>query len=167
MVPEEGNDMRIDYAAVAPEGMKRMYELNRYVEHDAKVDPKLARLVQLRASQINGCAFCLHMHTLQLQEAGETQVRIDCLSAWEETTLYTDRERAALAWTEAVTLVGQTHVPDAVFETLRNHFDDREIVDLTLVISVINVWNRLAISFRSDPNDAPALVRQTRQQVSV
>jgi AhpD family alkylhydroperoxidase len=107
--------------------------------------------VKMRASQINGCAFCLDMHSKDARAAGETEQRLYALDAWRETPFFTDRERAALAWTEAVTRVSETHVPDEIYETVRQHFTEKELVDLTLAIVAINGWNRLAISFRSVP----------------
>jgi alkylhydroperoxidase family enzyme len=102
----------------------------------------------------------MHLHTLQLEEVGETKERIACLSAWEETELFSPRERAALAWTEAVTLVSETHVPDETYQEVRGHFSEKELSDLTLAIAGINVWNRLAIAFRQDPSIAPAVLEQ-------
>src|SRR5579871_964142 len=162
--------MRLDYTTVAPEGIAKIFGLGAYISNHAQLDHKLAHLIELRASQINGCAFCLHMHTLQLQQAGEEQVRIDALSAWDETDLFTDKERAALAWTEALTKISETHAPDSNYDELKRHFSDREIADLTLAITAINTWNRLAIGFRIDPRTAPAVIAQlggTRQPTAV
>ena len=111
----------------------------------------LIELVKIRASQINGCAYCIDMHTTDARALGETEQRIYGLSAWHETPFYTPRERAALAWTEAVTLLSETHVPDAVHDEVRAHFDEPELVELTWAIVAINAWNRLAVSFRSVP----------------
>jgi len=105
----------------------------------------------MRASQINGCAYCLDMHSLDARAVGETEQRLYTLEAWAETPFFTDRERAALAWTEAVTMVSETHVPDDVYEETKKHFSDQEIVDLTLALGMINLWNRLAISTRALP----------------
>jgi AhpD family alkylhydroperoxidase len=104
--------------------------------------------VKMRASQINGCAYCLDMHSKELRRLGETEQRIYLLNAWDESPLYTARERAALAWTEALTLISQTHAPDAVYDAVRPHFTSKELVDLTTLIGMINLWNRLAISLR-------------------
>lgn len=112
------------------------------------LEPKLLHLVKLRASQINGCAFCLEMHTREARAAGETEARLYLLNAWRESPLYTARERAALEWVEAVTLVSVEHVPDAAWKAVQAEFTDKEIVDLTVAIGMINVWNRLAVSFR-------------------
>ena len=105
--------------------------------------------MKTRASQINGCAFCIHMHTREARGRGETEERLYLLDAWRESPLYSERERAALAWTEAITLIHETHAPDEVYEEVRRHFSEQELVDLTLAIATINVWNRMAISFRS------------------
>jgi AhpD family alkylhydroperoxidase len=105
----------------------------------------------MRASQINGCAYCLDMHSLDARAIGETEQRLYTLEAWRETPFFTDRERAALAWTEALTLISQTHAADDVYDELKKHFNEKEIVDLTLVVGAINLWNRLAISLRAVP----------------
>ncbi len=115
------------------------------------LDHRLLELVKIRASQINGCAYCLDMHTKDARAAGETEQRIYALNAWRETPFFDDRERAALAWTEAVTLVGEGHVPDEVYEAVSRHFDQEQLVHLTFAIVAINGWNRLAIAFRSEP----------------
>ena len=115
----------------------------------AGFDERLLDLVRMRASQVNGCAYCLDMHSKDARAAGETEQRLYGLSAWEEAPYYTPRERAALAWTEAVTRVADTHVPDAVYEEVRPHFTDKELVDLTYAVMAINAWNRLAIAFRT------------------
>ena len=154
--------MRLDYTKAAPEGVRAVYGLQNYISHHTKLEEKLLHLVEMRASQINGCAFCLHLHALQLRALGESEIRIDCLSTWEETDLYSDRERAALAWTETVTRVSETHVPDEAFEAAHKAFDERELADLTLTIAMINVWNRLAISFRQDPATAQRVIEQSR-----
>ena len=115
------------------------------------LESSLLELVKTRASQINGCAYCLDMHTKDARAHGETEQRLYALPAWAETPFFTDRERAALAWTEAVTLVSETHVPDDVYELARQHFNEKELVDLTLAVVAINGWNRLSIAFRSVP----------------
>jgi AhpD family alkylhydroperoxidase len=117
-------------------------------EAEKTLERPLFELVKIRASQINGCAYCLDMHTKEARLAGETEQRIYALSAWRETPFFTERERAALEWTEAVTLVADTHVPDEVFERVSKHFGEAEMVALTFAVVVINSWNRLAISFR-------------------
>ena|SRR5205809_250963 len=131
-----------------PDGMKALMALETAIKSSG-LGPGLIELVKTRASQINGCAYCLQMHTRDARAHGETEERLYLLSAWEESPLYTERERAALAWTDAVTLVAQTHVPDEVFETLREQFSDEEIAKLTLLVGTINLWNRMAISFRA------------------
>jgi len=141
---------RLDYAQTAPDGLKAMLGLEQYVRQSG-LEPALRELVKIRTSQINGCAFCLDMHTKDARAAGETEQRLYALSAWRETPFFSERERAALAWTEAVTRVSESHVPDETYETVRKHFADKELVDLTLAIVAINGWNRLAISFRTVP----------------
>jgi len=138
---------RLDYMGLAPSGLKAVLALESYVR--GSLDPRLLDLVKIRASQINGCAYCIHMHSKEARAKGETEERIYLLDAWRESPLYTPRERAALAWTEAVTLVADTHVPDDVFDELRRHFSDADVANLTLAVATINVWNRLAISFRA------------------
>lgn len=138
---------RLNAFKVAPEIMKALGGLEAAVAGSGLEKP-LIELVKTRASQINGCAFCIHMHTRDARALGETEERLYLLSAWRESPLYTDRERAALAWTESVTLVSQTQVPDDVYEQLRCSFSDEEIVKLTMLVATINAWNRIAISFR-------------------
>jgi len=122
--------------------LKLSFESQKHLEHS------LLRLVEIRASQINGCAYCLDMHTKDARAAGETEQRIYTLGAWRETPLFTDRERAALEWTEAVTLVAETRVPDDVYQKVRRQFSEEELVELTFAVIVINSWNRLNVSFR-------------------
>lgn len=141
---------RIDYTKYAQDAQKSLFALERYLS-TCGLDHKLIHLLKLRASQINGCAFCIDMHSKDARALGETEQRLYELNAWRETPFYTDKERAALEWTEVVTLVSQTHVPDETFEQLKKHFSEKEIVDLTLLVAVINVWNRLAISTRAVP----------------
>ena len=141
---------RIDYGKRFPDLRKAMWALERYA-HESGLDPKLLELVRLRASLINGCAYCVDMHTKVARSLGETEQRLYEVSLWRETPFYTERERAALAWTEAVTLVNVDQVPDAVFEAARQHFDEKELVALTAAVVAINGWNRLAIAFRTVP----------------
>ncbi len=141
---------RIEYDKAAPDGVKAMGGLEGYVRR-CGLEPALLELVKLRASQINGCAYCIDMHTKDASAHGETEQRLYALTAWRETPFFNDRERAALAWAEAVTEVADTHVPDEVYESARRHFSDKELVDLTLAVAAINSWNRLAISFRKVP----------------
>ena len=125
--------------------------LNLSAEVESRIDQTLLKLVEIRASQINGCAYCIDMHTKDARARGETEQRLYALPAWRATPFYTDRERAALAWTEAVTLIGQGPVPDTLYEEARRHFSERELVDLTLALVAINGWNRLSIAVRTVP----------------
>jgi len=127
-----------------------MFALEKYLA-ESGLDHGLLHLMKMRSSQINGCAYCIDMHSKDARALGETEQRLYSLDAWRETPFYTDRERAALAWTEAITLVSQTHVPDAVYDAVRKHFSEKEIVDLTFAVTTINVWNRLAIALRAVP----------------
>lgn len=150
---------RLDYAKVAPNGYKAMLGLERYVR-GCGLEHGLIELVKIRASQLNGCAFCLDMHTKDARAAGESEQRIYALSAWHEAPFYTERERAALLWTETLTLVAQNRAPDEVYEHARQHFSEEELVNLTLAIVTINGWNRLAIGFRTTPGSyRPDLAR--------
>jgi AhpD family alkylhydroperoxidase len=141
---------RIEHRKVSPGAMKAMLGLEQYV-HQSGLPEHLLHLVKLRVSQLNGCAYCIDMHTKDLRAMGETEQRIYLLDAWHEAPFYTDRERAALAWTEAVTQVTEGHVPDAVFEQARAQFSEEELVSLTMAVVTINGWNRLSIAFRSVP----------------
>ena len=140
--------MRISYARSAPGVFDAMESLDNYLEVSS-VERPLRFLVQLRASQINGCAYCLDMHTKDARAAGESEQRLYTLSAWRETPFFSARERAALAWTEAVTRIADAHVSDAVYTEAASHFDEKELVDLTLAVIAINGWNRLAITFQA------------------
>lgn len=139
---------RLNYASASPEGLKAMLGLERFVQV-CGLEKSLIELVKTRASQINGCAFCIHMHTADARAAGESEARLYLLSAWRESPLYTPRERAALAWTEALTLIAETGAPDADYTQMAAEFTEAEQVNLTLLIGAINVWNRLAVGFRS------------------
>jgi len=141
-------EARLEYARKSPAGYRAYLALNQFVE-ECGLEPSLLELVKIRASQLNGCAFCLDMHTLDARAAGETEQRLHLLAAWREAPFYSDRERAALAWTEAVTLVSETRVPDEVFEEARRHFSEEELVNLTWAVVTINGWNRVAIAFRA------------------
>ena len=149
---------RIDYAKTAPDAGAAMTGLERYV-HQSGLDRGLLELVKLRASLINGCAYCVDMHTKVARSQGETEQRLYAISLWRETPFYSERERAALAWTEAVTLVNVDHVPDDVYDLARLQFTEKELVDLTLAIVAINGWNRLAIAFRTVPGTFQLRVR--------
>jgi AhpD family alkylhydroperoxidase len=141
---------RIDYRTFVPQPLASLREVEKYLAGSG-LEHKLLHLIKMRASQINGCAYCLDMHSLDARAVGETEQRLYALDAWAETPFFSGRERAALAWTEAVTLVSQTHVPDHVYEEAKKHFSEQEIVDLTLAVGMINLWNRLAISTRAVP----------------
>lgn len=141
---------RLDYSKTAPGALKGMLELEKYV-HGSGLERSLYELVKIRASQINGCAYCLDMHTKDARKAGESEQRIYALSAWRETSFYTERERAALDWTEALTLISEDEVSDSLYKATLGHFNEEEIVALTMAIIAINGWNRLAISFRTTP----------------
>jgi len=141
---------RLNYSEVAPSAMKGMLELEKYV-HGSGLERTLYELVKTRASQINGCAYCIDMHTKDARRAGETEQRLYALDAWQETPFYTQRERAALAWTEALTLISENDVPESLYEATSVHFNEEEIVALTMAIIAINGWNRLAIGFRTVP----------------
>jgi len=137
-----------NYHMLAPESIKAMYALEASFAASS-IEHRVKELVKLRASQINGCAFCIHMHTTDLRNSGESEMRLYMLNAWRESSLYSDRERAALGWTEALTRVADTHAPDADYEAIKAEFTDEEQVQLTLMIGAINAWNRLAIGFRA------------------
>jgi AhpD family alkylhydroperoxidase len=141
---------RINYVKVAPGAYKAMSGLEEYVDASG-LEAQLLHLIKMRASQINGCAYCIDMHSKDLRAIGETEQRIYSLDAWRECPYYTDRERAALAWTEAVTLITSGHVPDQVYEEAKAQFSEKELADLTLAIAAINAWNRLAIAGRAVP----------------
>jgi len=144
---------------LAPEPVKSLLAIGKYLASSG-LEHGLLELVKIRASQINGCAYCLDMHTQDARAAGETERRIYALNAWRETPFYTDRERAALALTEAVTRIGDG-VSDAWFEQIREHFDEKEIVDLTWAIVTINAWNRIAISFGAVPGSYKPVTSRT------
>jgi AhpD family alkylhydroperoxidase len=139
---------RLNPMEAAPDAMRAMQALETYVKN-CGLEPALIELVKMRASQINGCAFCLDMHSRDARARGETEQRLYLLDAWPEAAVYSDRERAALAWTDALTRIAETHAPDDTYSDLRMQFSEAEIVKLTLLIATINGWNRLAIGFRS------------------
>jgi AhpD family alkylhydroperoxidase len=141
---------RIDVAQAAPGARAAMYGVEKYVR-ESGLETRLLELVRLRASQMNGCAYCIDMHTKDARAEGETEQRLYALSAWRETPFFTDRERAALEWTEAVTAIAQSGAPDSLYHAVREHFTPVELVNLTMAIVAINGWNRLAISFRLVP----------------
>ena len=143
-------EQRIDIASVSPGALKAMLGLSGYV-HKSGLDTNLLDLINLRVSQINGCAYCIDMHWKDLRAAGESEQRLYGLDAWRESPYYTERERAALSWAEAVTLVADTHVPDEVFGEAHRYFNDEELTNLTLGVVAINGWNRLSIASRTTP----------------
>jgi len=153
---------RID-PKVAPGVYQAMRGLETYL-HQSGLEPSLLLLIKLRASQINGCAYCIDMHWKDARANGESEQRLYGLDAWQESPYYTDRERAALAWTEAVTRVAETHVPDDVYEEVRPHFSEKELADLTLAVAAINAWNRLAIATRAEPGKyQPSQVHEVKK----
>jgi len=141
---------RLDYRKFAKEPIKALLDMEAYVAQ-CGLDHKLLHMIKLRASQINGCAYCIDMHWKDARAAGETEQRLYGFDAWRESPYYTDRERAALEWTESLTLIAATHAPDEAFAAVKAQFSDKEIVDLTYAISTINAWNRIAISMRAVP----------------
>ena len=151
---------RLEYLKASPGGFRGMAELERYIDNSG-LEQSLLDLVKIRVSQINGCAYCIDMHTKDARASGETEQRIYELNAWREAPFYTEREMAALAWTEAVTLVSSGHVPDEVYEQARRQFTEKELVDLTLAVVAINGWNRIAISFRA----LPGIYQTARKEV--
>jgi AhpD family alkylhydroperoxidase len=148
---------RLDFMKAAPDALKHMIALETYLAKESGIEHRLIHLIKLRASQINGCAYCVDMHSKEARRSGLSEQWINLVCVWRESPLFDARERALLAWTESLTNLAQTGAPDADFAPLREHFTDEEITKLTLAISAINVWNRLAVGFRSQhPIDAPA-----------
>lgn len=141
---------RINYNKVSPEAVKAMIGLENFVNKSG-LERSLLDLVRLRASQINGCAYCVDTHCADARKNGESERRLYAVAVWSEAPFFTERERAALAWTEAVTLLSETHAPDDIYQEVIKHFNQKETVDLTLAIITINGWNRLAVSFRQSP----------------
>lgn len=141
---------RLDYGKVYPEALNAMLQLEKFTASSG-IEKSLYELIKIRASQLNGCAYCLDMHFKDARKAGETEQRLYSLTAWRETPFYTGRERAALEWTEALTLIPQKVVPDLLYDSVRRFFDEKEMVAITMAIVTINSWNRLAIGFRTVP----------------
>ncbi|MBV8921221.1 carboxymuconolactone decarboxylase family protein [Bradyrhizobium sp.] len=141
---------RMNFMQAAPDTIKALTALEAQIQGSG-LEQSLIELVKTRASQINGCAYCINMHTQDARKHGETEQRLYLLNAWRESPVFSGRERAALAWTEAVTLIADTHAPDDLYQDVRKHFSDAETVNLTMLIATINAWNRLAISFRAVP----------------
>ena len=148
---------RFNFAKAAPDAYRLVAGLDRYVVHDSGLDPRLIHLIKLRASQMNGCAYCVDMHVKEARRHGLSEQWINLVCVWRESPLFDARERAVLAWTEALTNIAQTGAPDADFDLLREHFSEEEMTKLSVAIGMINVWNRLCVGFRSQhPIDAPA-----------
>ena len=139
---------RLNPLTVAPEGVNALVNVENYLKKSG-LDRRLIVLVQTRVSQINGCAYCLHMHTKDARKLGESEARLYLLDAWYESNLYSPRERAALAWAESLTRIAATHAPDEDYEAVRQQFSEKEIADLSIAIAMINAWNRLSIGARS------------------
>lgn len=152
---------RLDYKQVAPDGYKTMLGLEQYVHHSGLEDI-LLELVKTRVSQINHCAWCLDMHTKDARALGETEQRLYLVSAWREAPCYSERERAALAWAEAVTLISQEEISDELYDEVRRHFTEKELVDLTYAIIAINGWNRLNVPFRTTVGSYQPAIRPAR-----
>ena len=148
MKNENGPKQRIPYYRISSEGVENLQKLEVYIKN-CGLEQGLIELVKLRTSQINGCAYCIDMHTKDARSRGESEQRLYGLSAWRETPYYSNRERAALTWAESVTRVSNDQVPDEIYDQVKEHFTEKELVDLTLAIIAINSWNRLAISFRT------------------
>jgi AhpD family alkylhydroperoxidase len=161
MLTQKKFKQRMNYKKAAPGGVRALLDMESYLA-TCGLEQGLMDLVKLRASQINGCAYCIDMHSKDLRAQGESEQRLYELDAWQETPFYTERERAALLWTEAVTRVADTHVPDAVYEQVRQQFDEAELVNLTFVISAINVWNRILTSCRRGPGAYRPVQRVSR-----
>ncbi|HEY6446778.1 MAG TPA: carboxymuconolactone decarboxylase family protein [Acidobacteriaceae bacterium] len=153
---------RITPASVAPEALRSLYQAATYLRTHGSIEEPLRHLVDLRASQMNGCAFCIAMHWREAKESGLSDDHLHGLPAWRETPWYSERERAALAWTEALTDIAHSHVPDYVYEQARKVFNERELVDLTLAVTLINSWNRFSIAFRANPENAADVIESLK-----
>jgi AhpD family alkylhydroperoxidase len=149
-VPDKSTQPRLDMTKVSPDLYKAMVNLQNYIDASG-LERKLLDLVKIRASQINGCAYCIVMHTNDARKHGEKDEWMHLLNAWREVPVFSARERAALAWTEAVTKISERHVPDEIYDEARRHFSEKELVDLTAAVVAINAWNRAAIAFRAAP----------------
>lgn len=167
MEKEKVLEQRINYSKTASEGVENLRKLEAYIR-STDLEPELVELVKLRASQMNGCAYCIDMHAKDARSHGESEQRLYGVSAWRESPFYSERERAALAWVESVTIISEDQVPDEVYHQVKEHFTDKELVDLTLAVIAINSWNRLAISFRTPPGsyqpDHPVTYRNLASQ---
>jgi AhpD family alkylhydroperoxidase len=155
-------ESRLEAQKVSPAAYQAMLALELFVRKSSNLEPSLIELVKMRASQINGCAFCIDMHSKDARAEGETEQRLYALNAWRETPFFSDRERAALAWAEAVTLVAEGHVPDEVYDEARRQFSEEELVNLTMTLVTINSWNRLAIAFRAVPGNYQPAARKAQ-----
>ncbi len=159
----------ISYAKISPGGTQAISALEDYVKQ-CGLERSLLELVRLRASQINGCAFCIDMHTKDAREEGESEQRLYGLSAWRESPFYSEREKAAMAWTEAITKINEKQIPDEVYARATQQFTDKELVDLTFTVIAINCWNRLAITFHTPPGsyhrDSPVTIRKALETQS-
>ncbi len=142
-------EARIDYMKVSPDSFQAVWGLEQFVSQKAGIEPRLLHLVKIRASQINGCAFCIDMHVKEARKEGIGDQWLSLISAWKESPVYNEKERAVLAWTEALTNVSKTGAPDDDFDALKPHFSEEEITKLTVAIGTINIWNRMALGFRS------------------
>jgi AhpD family alkylhydroperoxidase len=151
---------RIAYNKYSPNALHAMFALEKHLQ-SSTIEEKLLHLIKLRASQINGCAYCIDMHSIDARAGGDTEQRLYALNAWRETPFFTPRERAALEWAEALTLISQNHAPDELYESVRKEFSENEIVDLTYAIATINAWNRLAISLRAVPGQYHPAARKS------
>ncbi|OJX44002.1 MAG: carboxymuconolactone decarboxylase [Chloroflexi bacterium 44-23] len=161
---------RINYTKTAPEAYQVLIKLESYLRKTS-LEPDLVELVKLRSSQINGCAYCIDMHTKDARSRGESEQRLYGVTAWRETPFYSSRERAALAWAESVTKISDNQVPDEIYNFAREHFTEKELVDLTMAVIAINAWNRLAISFHTPPGsyepDHPVSKKNSLSKTSV
>jgi AhpD family alkylhydroperoxidase len=164
-VEEDAPPQRLNYAEAAPEALKAVLGVQTYVNH-CGLDHSLLELVKLRASQINGCAFCVDMHVKEATIRGERPLRLHHVAIWRESSLFSERERAALAWTEALTRLPPEGVPDDLYDHVRAHFDDKGLADLTYAIMAINGWNRISIGFRAEPGSRDAEYGLTRAGLS-
>lgn len=147
-------EQRINYSKIGLKAIKGLQELDNYVQGSG-LEKSLIELIKLRASQINSCKYCIGLHSEEAMQAGETRERLENLSSWRQKDLYSEREKTALAWTEALTLIAQNEISDEFYEEVRGHFDEQELITLTIAINVINSWNRLAISFRTPAKAKP------------
>ncbi|MGF6668702.1 carboxymuconolactone decarboxylase family protein [Pseudomonas monsensis] len=143
---------RLDYYNASPKAMKAMIAMEALTSH-LSIEQPLLQLIRIRASQLNGCAFCTDMHSVDARRAGESDRRLYAIAVWRDSGFFNPRERAALAWTEAVTLLAESHVPDEVYQQAKAQMSEAELVDLTIAVTTINSWNRLAVSFRQTPSD--------------